>query len=255
MRNVFLIGICACALGVAGNIPYAGKWKMNAAKSNFGDMTVTYESAPGGAMKTTIDGMSYVFKTDGKDTMTPWGMTNAWKTIDPKTWEMTEKTNGKVSATSTIKVADDGKMLTMATKRVKSDGGSSDDSMTFTRVSGGPGLVGKWKTKNLTASSPETLSLIPKGADGLTITLGNEGAVCNATFDGKDHAATGPMWPAGWTCVIAHNGANAIDIAWRKDGKDMYKSTLAASPDAKTLTETGSAAGVNEKYTIVYDRQ
>jgi hypothetical protein len=127
--------------------------------------------------------------------------------------------------------------------------------VSFTRVSGGPGLAGKWKTKNLTSSSPETLSVTPKGGDGLMIMLGDEGGVCDATFDGKDYPTRGPMWPAGWSCVIARNGANAIDIAWRKDGKDMYKSTLTASPDAKTLTETGSAAGVSEKYTIVYDRQ
>ena len=35
----------------------------------------------------------------------------------------------------------------------------------------------------------------------------------------------------------------------------MYKSTLAASADGKTLTETGGAAGVNGKVTIVYDKQ
>jgi hypothetical protein len=35
----------------------------------------------------------------------------------------------------------------------------------------------------------------------------------------------------------------------------MYKSLMAASADGKTLTETGSAAGVNEKFTAVYDKQ
>ena len=37
MRNVFLIGMCVCSLGAAAEAPYAGKWKMNAAKSNFGE--------------------------------------------------------------------------------------------------------------------------------------------------------------------------------------------------------------------------
>ena len=35
----------------------------------------------------------------------------------------------------------------------------------------------------------------------------------------------------------------------------MYKSVLTASADGKTLTETGSAAGVNEKFTVVYAKQ
>lgn len=255
MRNVFLIGICACGLSAAADAPYVGKWKMNVAKSNFGDTTVTYEQTSGGEMKATMDGQSYTFKTDGKDIMTPWGMTQAWKAVDAKTWEITEKTNGKVSCTSTAKLSADGKMLSLDSKRIKADGGTSDDSMTFERVSGGPGLAGKWKTKNLKSSSPETMTLAPKGSDGLTLSFGNEGGVCDAKFDGKAYPANGTMWPAGWTCAVARNGAGALDLTWKREGKDMYKSTLAASADGKTLTETGGAAAVNEKVTIVYDKQ
>ena len=51
MRNVFLIGICACGLSAAADAPYSGKWKMNAGKSNFGETTVTYEQMSGGEMK------------------------------------------------------------------------------------------------------------------------------------------------------------------------------------------------------------
>src|SRR6266849_229238 len=210
MRNAFLIGICACGLGAATDAPYAGSWKMNVAKSDFGDTTVTYEQMSGGEMKATMDGQSYTFKTDGKDNMTPWGMTMACKAVDANTWEMTEKTNGKVSNTSTLKLSADGKMLSLDSKRVKADGGISNDSMTFERVSGGPGLAGKWKTKNLTSSSPETLSLAPNGSEGLTLSFGNEGGVCAAKFDGKDYPAKGKMWPPGWTCMIAKNGERAI---------------------------------------------
>ena len=73
MRNVFLIGMCACGLAAAADAPYMGKWKMNVAKSNFGDTTMTYDQMPGGEMKVTMDGQSYTFKTDGKDNTTPWG--------------------------------------------------------------------------------------------------------------------------------------------------------------------------------------
>src|SRR5436190_20028045 len=189
MRNVFLIGMCVCGLSAAADAPYAGKWKMNVAKSNFGDTTVTYEQMAGGEMKATMDGQSYTFKTDGKDNMTPWGMTVAVKAIDAKTWETTEKANGKVMSTGTLKLSADGKMLTMDDKRNKSDGGTSNESMTFERVSGGPGLAGKWKTRKLTSSSPETMSLTPKGSDGLLLSLGNMGAVCDAKLDGKDYPA------------------------------------------------------------------
>jgi hypothetical protein len=255
MRNLFVIGIYACGLAAAADAPYMGKWKMNAAKSDFGDTSVTYEQLPGGEMKATMDGQSYTFKTDGKDNMTPWGVTMAWKAVDVNTWEITEKTNGKVGSTSTMKLSADGKMLSMNSKRVKSDGGVSNDSMTYQRASGGPGLAGKWKTKNLTSSSPEALSVTANGADGVTLTMGNDGVVCAAKFDGKDHPVKGTMWPAGWSCVIAKNGERGLSLTWKKDGKDMYKTALEASADGKVLTESGSAAGVNEKFKVVYDKQ
>jgi hypothetical protein len=124
-------------------------------------------------------------------------------------------------------------MMTLDSKRVKADGGNTNDSMTFQRVSGGPGLAGKWKTKILKTNSPETLSLTPKGADGLTISLGNEGAVCDARFDGKDYPATGTMG-VRLTCVIART-ASRRSIHRAKDGKDMYKKRAAASRSGRVL--------------------
>jgi len=255
MKKLIVFTICSCALAFAADPPYAGKWKMNPAKSDFGSMTVAYEQLSAGEFKCTADGQSFTFKTDGKDVMTPWGITQAWKMVDAKNWEMVEKTNGKVSANSTLTLTGDGTSLAMKSKRIKSDGGTTDETVMFQRVSGGPGLAGKWKTKNLTSTSPETLTLTPKGSDGLAIVLGNGGSVCDAKFDGKEHRATGPMWPAGWGCVVAKNGENGVNLAWRKDGKDMYKTSFTASADGKTLTENGSAAGVNEKFNVVYDKQ
>src|SRR3954462_7272135 len=113
---------------------------MNVAKSDFGDTSITYEQMPGGEMKVTTDCQSYTFKTDGKENATPWGTTIAVKAVDANTWERTEKTNGKVSNTSTMKLSADGKMLSLDSKRVKGDGGISNDSMSFQGVSGGPGL-------------------------------------------------------------------------------------------------------------------
>ncbi len=44
---------------MAADRPYAGKWKLNRAKSDFGDSTLTNEELPGGEMKQTTDGLSY----------------------------------------------------------------------------------------------------------------------------------------------------------------------------------------------------
>jgi hypothetical protein len=83
--------------------------------------------------------------------------------------------------------------------------------------------------------------------------IGGDGGVCNAKFDGKEHPAKGKMWPAGWSCIVAKAG-NGLAVTWKRDGKEMYKINLSASPDGKTLTEKGSAVGVAETFTVVYDR-
>jgi hypothetical protein len=254
MRTILVIAVSACALCAAADAPYAGKWKMNLAKSNFGETTVTYEQLSGGQIRATMDNQSYTFRTDGTDAKTPWGFTLAWKPVDSTTWQTTEKTNGKVTATGTVKLSPDGKTLSMESKRSRADGGTFTDSITFERVSGTSGLAGKWKTKNLKSSSPETMTLTQKGSDGLTIASGNMGAVCDARFDGRDHPATGPMWPSGWSCSIARNGERGLDVTWKKDGKAMYGTSLVVSGDGRTLTESGSAVGANEKFTVVYDR-
>src|SRR5258708_40169831 len=124
-RVTVLASMTAACL-IAADLPYAGKWKLNPSKSDFGDTTVTYEQGDGGEMKATMDGQSYTFKADGKEYATPWGMMFAWKSVDPNTWEMTEKANGKVTATNTIKLSSDGKTMTIDTKRMKVSGESSN---------------------------------------------------------------------------------------------------------------------------------
>ena len=255
MRYAILLGICACGLAAAADPAYAGKWKMNPAKSNFGESTLTYEQLPGGQFKAAMDGQTYTFKTDGSDAPTPWGSTMAWKTVDAKSWDVTEKISGKVSMSGTAKLSADGKTLTMAGKRAKPDGGTTNETVNLDRVSGGPGLAGKWKTKNLTSSSPETMVVTVKGADGILIAMSGESTGCDAKFDGKDYPMKSAFTPPGWTCQVAKSGTNALTFTWKKDGKEMYKTTLTASADGKTLTEKGSAASVNEPFTMVYDRQ
>jgi hypothetical protein len=249
-----LLGMGATMLW-AGDPPYAGTWKLNPAKSDFGETTVTYEEMGGGELKFTGDGQSYTFKADGKDYPTPWGNSSAWKAIDANSWEYTSKTNDKVVSTATLKLAADGKTLTVDAKNLKATGETSNDTAIYERLSGKSGLAGKWKTKNLKIGSPGTLTITPSGADGLTLTFVEEKGTCSAKFDGKEHPATGPIWPSGWTCAIAKNGPTAFDVTWKKDGKVMYKDTFTPSADGKTLTDLSGAPATTEKVKAVYDRQ
>src|SRR5438270_12940514 len=104
MRNVFLIGTCLCGLVAASEAPYAGKWKMNAAKSNFGDTTVSYEQLPGGEMKANMNGQTYTSNTDSLAVMTPWRMTMPWQAVDSKPRDVPQTTYDQVTGTSCAKL-------------------------------------------------------------------------------------------------------------------------------------------------------
>ena len=52
---------------MAAAVPYSGKWKLNPARSDFGETTIAYEQMAGCEMKLTADGLSCTFKTDGKE--------------------------------------------------------------------------------------------------------------------------------------------------------------------------------------------
>jgi len=181
-RVVFCLALGA-AVAIAADLPYAGKWKVNMAKSDFGQTTMTYEAMSGGEMKATADGQSFTFKADGKDYPTPWGTTVAFKSLDANSWDETDKLNGKVTGTSTIKLSADGKTLTVDSKNMQADGSTRNDNAVFQRVSGSAGLAGKWKTKNVKSSAPATLEVMASGSDGLMLMSGTERGKCDAKFD------------------------------------------------------------------------
>lgn len=251
----FLYFLCAGAVTLAAaGLPYAGKWKMNPAKSDFGQSTVTYTQLPSGEMQATEEGQSYNFRMDGKDYPTPYGETAAWKAIDAHTWEITEKLNGKTLGVSTLTISADGKTATVHDKGVKPNGQPIDDTVTYDRVSGSSGLTGKWKTKNLKSNSPETLDLTPS-ANGLVYDLVDFKMTCDAKLDGKYYACTGPSLAPGWTLAWTKNGPQGLEWIVQRNGKAMFQGVFTVSADGKTLTNIENPAGMSESIKIVYDRQ
>jgi hypothetical protein len=248
------IAAAVTALGAA-DPPYAGKWKMNPAKSDFGETTVTYAQLASGEMQSTAEGQSYKFSLDGKDSPAPFDSTAAWSSLSTNSWQTIWKLNGKVLTTDTLTLSTDGKTLTVHSKGTKPNGEPIDTTVVSERVSGGPGLAGKWKTKNLKSNSPSVLELTPSGSDGLTFKIVDMGLVCDSKLDGKDYPCTGPTLSAGWTIALASAGPRSFDMTVKNNGKLLYKVAYTVSADGKTLTETGSSTATNEKVKVVYDRQ
>ena len=247
--------VAAASIVAAADPPYVGKWKMNPAKSDFGETTLTYEELPSGEMQATMDGMSYKFRMDGKDYPDAFGNIVAWKSLSPTSWQYTLKVQGKLLTTDTLTLSPDGKTLTVSSKGTKPNGEPIDNTVVMNRVSGGPGLGGKWKTKNLKSSSPSVLEISASGTGGLAFKIVDMGLTCDAKLDGKDYPCTGPTLAEGWTVAFTNTDPRSLAMTVKNKGKLLYKVTYAVSADGKTLTETGMATATNEKTKVVYDRQ
>jgi hypothetical protein len=120
--------------------PFAGKWKLNSAKTKYSpgpppkNLTITYEATADG-IKATTEGVNaegkpvattYTATYDGKDTrVTGTGApydTIALKKIDSHTVESTTKKDGKVVSKGKRVVSNDGKVMTVTTTGTNAKG-------------------------------------------------------------------------------------------------------------------------------------
>jgi hypothetical protein len=240
------------SVATAADAPYIGKWKVNPAKSKATGQTVTIEKTASGAMRYESGGIAYEFKLDGKEYPLPDGGTTSWKAVDLKTWEVTNRRNGKVTANYRLIVDADTMVFQSALN--KADGGALNESGKAIRVSGGPGFVGKWRIGDYKLAAT-TMDITANGTDGVTITLPEQGAVCNAKFDGKDYPLTGTLVGNGSTYALKRTGPQSFEIMEKLNGKAIYTDKIRVSEDGKTLTFDGSPTSANEPITLIYERQ
>jgi hypothetical protein len=119
--------------------PMVGTWKLNAAKSKGVKSGTSKIEAVGQGLKFTVvtiadDGTenqwSFTANPDGKDVPVagnnPFGDTVNLTRVDANTLRITSKRDGKVTATSTIVIAADGKSRTTTTKGTRPNGQSVD---------------------------------------------------------------------------------------------------------------------------------
>ncbi|MGD0869884.1 MAG: hypothetical protein ABSB88_10060 [Bryobacteraceae bacterium] len=254
LRRTLLFCLAVTGVMMAADSPFVGKWKLNTAKSKFTGMTTTYEALPTGEMQATSEGQSYKFKVDGKEYPTAFGAGATWKQLDPTSWETTYRLDGKVLSVGTTRISADGKTMTVTAKGTKPNGEAFNDSTTLQRISGGPGLAGKWKSTEV-KSSTEMWEITPNGDDGLTMKIVDFDAICTMKFDGKDYPATGPTVPKNFTLAVKKTGARSLEMTEKVGGKVVFVDSFAVSADGKTLTDDGVPAGTTEKVKAVYDKQ
>ena len=178
-----------------------------------------------------------------------------WKQVDDHTWETTVKLKGIVTNTDTSKLSQDGKTMTITSRGTKPNGEPFENTSVYERTSVESGLFGTWKSKEVKISSPGVMKFTPFGDDGIIWEFVDFKATCNAKFDGKDYACTGPTVPAGIAVALKRAGPRSFEYTTKQNGKPLFTGTSTVSQDGHTLTNVERPVAVNEPFTAVYERQ
>lgn len=248
------VGIGSICVAAAADLPHIGRWKLNPDRSDFGGLTLAFESAPAGALRGSVNGGPYnTFSVDGRDVPTHSGYTSSWRQLDARTWSSTTKLNGVVISTDQFQLSGDDRTLNYMSTGTQPDGKSLTTRLTYVRTSGTAGLIGTWKAAAMPQGEQE-IEFLRWGEQGLTLRTTN--ATCDAQLDGKDYRLTGTTMPAGATLSFTQTGPRSILLLQKQSGRLVSQSTLTVSADDRTLTETvlGADAG-RTRATKVYERQ
>ena len=233
------VGLLFSTVLVAADSPYAGRWKVNEDKSDYGP-AFNFAREESGALRLTEGDRSYIVRFDGKEYPHPLGGVVRWTRIDDRSWEMTLTQNGNVIGNAIYRLSDDGRTLTT---RPKSGPGST---YVYRRTSGErQGLVGAWSLKTASVS---TLEL--DVAEGYDLVFTQGPAKLKANFDGRDYPTSGPE-----TCRISKVGGDGFSLTVSINGKPVVVDTFTVSPDGQTLTQVGGVFAQPPNHTIVYERR
>jgi hypothetical protein len=252
LRSLVVVTVLAGIAQAAADPAFVGRWKFNAAKSTLTGDTATIENAPDGMMQFNSQGFQYKFKLDGKEYPMPDGGTTAWTETSADVWDVTNRMKGKV--VSSYHLVRKGDMLDITGKVLKPDGSSAQFSSVYKRISGGPGMTGRWRSTEVKPPA-NVLEIAAAGPDGVTI-KDDTGPMFTSQFDGKDSPALGRMAGSKYTGAFKKVDVSSFELTVKLDGKPMYVEVYTVAPDGKTLTLAGSPVNAkDEPYKLVFDRQ
>ncbi len=231
---------------------FSGSWKLDLTKSQLQGQTMTLEKTASGLIHFDSEGFGYDFDLKGTQYPTPDGGTIAWVETTPTSWEATNWANGKVIGTYSMSLSGDSVTATMKLK--KADGSTVEQSTTSTRVSGGPGFLGKWKSTEV-KGAPTSVEIAIKGRNRITIKYPEFQQVCKARFNGKDYPVTEGGHVSKFTLAFENTGPSTMKITTKLNGAPFYVDVLTLSSDGQTVTDDGNAVSVDEPVKLVYERQ
>ena len=259
MKNMTRRIVCTLILAfgltsivIAAEPNFAGTWKLNLSKSQLGGVVYTFDKKPSGVWHYSGGGFDTDFDLAGKEYTMPTGMSIVGKELSPTSWELTFRANGKVASKS--KVTLNGNTLNWVSDVISPDGKTVQQTSSDTRVSGGPGFVGKWKAGDVKGAST-MLKITTDGGNGITVEAPEYQSICKGSFDGKDYPVIQTGQPSKVTNAFKKTGPNTFEVTTKMSGKPFAVDVYTISADGKTLTDESTTTATNEKTKSVFDRQ
>jgi hypothetical protein len=190
------------------------------------------------------------FDMSGKENVMPSGVAIIGKELSATSWELTFRMNGKTMSRAVLTL--NGNAMTVKSDIIGADGKTVQQVSTDTRMSGGPGLAGKWKAGDLKGA---TITLqITMSANEITFTIPETQTTIKGAFDGKEYAVMQAGQATKFTNIFA-KVSNSIRVTTMLNGKAFAEDMYSLSADGKTLTDETTAAATGEKTKAVFDRQ
>lgn len=247
-----VVALLAPAILLAQKPSFDGTWKLNLAKSHLSGSTYTFTKKPGGVWHYSGGGFDADFDLTGKEYTMPSGASIIGKENGPKSWDLSFKMGGKPISRTQVTLK--GNSLMLASDVTGPDGKTVHQTSTDTRVSGGPGFAGKWKS-GTPSGGETTLKITMQGTDGMTMETPEYQSEVKGSFDGKEYPVMQAGQASKFTNTFAKSGPHTLKVDTKLDGKPFAVDVYRLSADGKTLTDESTAVATGEKTRAVFDRQ
>jgi len=251
-----LVLIVGATVALAADSPFAGTWKLKVEKSKFAGDIFTYTATAAGFHYSNGATVEYDFATDGKDYPVIADRTISWKKAGDSAWDAVSKDDkGTVLSKAHRVLSAGGEKLTVSYTSYRPDGTTDEGSDEYVRVSGGPGLAGKWKNvKAKTTTDSFTIDVPSPGQVAIAYPSYKETA--SGPTDGTPITLKGPNIPDGVFVSYKAVGPDKWEFSEALNDKVLSKGTMTVSSGGKVLTTVSWVPGKeSEKATAVYDKQ
>jgi len=237
----------------SGSDPFVGKWKLNPSTSKLSD---EMHVSKVGANQYAFDfgaGKSETVVADGTDQSAGFGTTLAITVEGPDTLKVVRKMDGRTLISAHWELSNSGNTLTDHYTSFKPDGSANTQNYLYKRTAGSAGFAGTWES-TMEPSAFE-LQIQPYEGDGLSFINSDQRSTKNIKFDGKDYAAVGPNFPAGFTSSAQRTDVRTVQVTEKVSAQAVDTQEIQLSPDGKTLTMTLHLPTQSKPKVYVFDRE